>query len=97
METIPQEAVSYSETLTARRENVIERIARCCHELAVSPPSEAELAEMSLEQLEDRLSDLDASIELAWENRQMHMEDEWLDSRMEEGFDPYVGGYTDDC
>lgn len=81
-------------TLIAHRENLIASIISLCVQMSVQPPTDADLAASTTVALECIEADHWNTLERM---RDREMEDSWLDSRMEEGYDVYAGGYTDDC
>lgn len=81
-------------SLISNRENLIASIISLCAQMSVHPPTDADFASSTTVALECMEADHWNTLESI---RDREMEDSWLDSRMEEGYDPYVGGYTDDC
>lgn len=84
-------------SLIATREDAINSIIEMCARKGEAAPSEAEFAAMTTDEVvkyEDSMQyDLAVQADLEEEWYAMRMADE----RIDEGFDPYMGGYTNDC
>ena len=84
-------------SLIATREDAIVSILDLCDRIVLLAPTEAEFAKMTTEEILNYEAALRVDLE-----KQIDLEEEWYavrmaDERIDEGFDPYMGAYTDDC
>ena len=91
--TLPTEVLS----LISSREDAILSILDLCDRIVLLAPTEAEFAAMTT----DEILNYEAALRVDLE-AQADLEEEWYamrmaDERIDEGFDPYMGAYTDDC
>ena len=84
-------------SLISNREDAIDSILSMCERARLTPPTEAEFASMMTSEVINYEANLRLDLEA-----EADLEEEWYamrmaDERIDEGFDPYMGAYTDDC
>jgi len=79
-------------SLISNREDAIDSILDLCARARLTPPTEAQFADMMTSEVLMYEAQLRSDLE-----DQYDLEEVWYAERIDEGFDPYMGGYTDDC